>query len=318
MLCSWGINYERRLVLEYRIRKLEGKRDQEILNNFLGDDYYNKFQSIKNKIKDPEYKDIYKMIKMDPDDVKNYIDGFQSKSDVRRSDKKGATKLYEDDEWIVYRITTYPAAQLYGKNTRWCITGRYAGHEERGEEYFNKYIRDSKLDGGYYFYINKNDPYTKFCVLQKENGKIHSIWNAGDTNMGTSNLYLPADLPEVEGVNLKRTKSKKSLLFRAIENDDGETIKELVNSGLYPNTVIKKQSALAFAISKNKINAIKALLEGGADAGETSDSGWSLIDAACRKPDREIMNDIVRLLIKHSSSINDETFNTVCTHTVIT
>ena len=31
----------------------EAKRDQEILNNFLGDDY-NKYQSIKNKINDPE------------------------------------------------------------------------------------------------------------------------------------------------------------------------------------------------------------------------------------------------------------------------
>jgi hypothetical protein len=297
-------------VLESMI--IEGKRDQEILNNFLGDDYYNKYQLIKNKIKDPEYKDIYKIIKMDPDEVKNYINSFQSNTDVRRSNKQGATKLYEDDEWIVYRITTYPAAQLYGKNTRWCITGRYAGHEERGEEYFYNYIRNNNLDGGYYFYINKNDPYTKFCVLQKENGKIHSIWDAGDTNMGKSSVDLPTDLPEVEGVNLKRARTKKDLFIRAINHDDDEAIKELINKGLSPNTVIKKSSALAFAIENDKVHAVKALLECGADADETSAGDWTLIDNACRKADRKVANDIVRLLIRHSNNISNRTFNAVC------
>ena len=49
---------------------LEGKKDQEILQNFLGDEYYNKYQAIKNKIRDPEYKDIYKLIKKDPEEVR--------------------------------------------------------------------------------------------------------------------------------------------------------------------------------------------------------------------------------------------------------
>jgi hypothetical protein len=88
--------YHRKYYYESLIRRvrileamiIEGKRDQEILNNFLGDDYYNKYQLIKNKIKDPEYTDIYKMIKMDPGEVKDYIDNFQSNTDIRRSDKK--------------------------------------------------------------------------------------------------------------------------------------------------------------------------------------------------------------------------------------
>ena len=141
--------------LEYRIRKLEkailkhfdsdidcvsdylfyeGKKDQEILNNFLGDEYYNKYNTIKNKITDNEYKDVYKLIKKDPDEVKDYIDNFKSNRDSVRAAKSGAKKLYEDSDWIVYRITTYEAAVLYGKNTKWCITGRYNGHEEHGEE----------------------------------------------------------------------------------------------------------------------------------------------------------------------------------------
>ena len=208
MINTHTFKYRHLYALERRVEELEnlvleGKRDQEILNNFLGDDYYNKFQSVKNKIKDPEYKDIYKIIKKDPDEIKNYIDTVQSSSDKRREDKKGAQLLYEDDDWKVYRITTYPAAQLYGKGTKWCITGRYDGHEERGEEYFYDYIKENNLDGGYYFYLNKKDPYEKYCVLQTTNRKIDSIWDADDTNRGTVDIGI--NLPEIPQVNIAKT-----------------------------------------------------------------------------------------------------------------
>ena len=203
---EYRVNHLERLALEYRVRKLEsllleGKRDQEILNNFLGDDYYNKYQAIKNKIRDPEYKDIYKIIKMDPDEVKKYIDSFQSNRDIRRSKKSdGAELIYHDDMWKVYRITTYPAARLYGSGTRWCITGRYEGHEERGEEYFNDYIEENNLDGGYYFYI-KNDGKTKFCLLREADGEINSIWNAADESFNEDDILLEEpDFPSVPGV----------------------------------------------------------------------------------------------------------------------
>lgn len=193
-------------VLENLVRRLErttfeGKKDQEILNNFLGDDYYSKYQDIRNKIKDPDYKDIYKLIKKDPDEVKNYIDNFQSNTDIRKAKKsEGAELIYKDNLWKVYRITTYPAAQLYGSGTTWCITGRYDGHESRGEEYFNKYIDDNDLDGGYYFYI-KNDGKTKFCLLRKNDGRIHSIWNAADEQLDTDDIVIEdKEFPTVPGI----------------------------------------------------------------------------------------------------------------------
>lgn len=211
-------------VLEAMI--IEGKRDQEILNNFLGDDYYNKYQAIKNKIRDPEYKDIYKIIKMDPDEVKSYIDSFQSNTDIRKSKKsEGAELIYQDNLWKVYRITTYKAARLYGSGTKWCITGRYDGHEERGEEYFNDYIEENDLDGGYYFYI-KNDGKTKYCLLRKDNGAVHSIWDASDESLNTDDiLVIENDFPSVDSVftpppisenSLFRNNSK--IVFKAIKN----------------------------------------------------------------------------------------------------
>jgi hypothetical protein len=89
----------------------------------------------------------------------------------------------------VYRITTYRAARIYGAGTRWCITGRYGGHEERGEEYFYDYINDFDLDGGYYFYI-KNDNKTKFCLLKKQNGGIDSIWDAPDNKIEPEDILI--------------------------------------------------------------------------------------------------------------------------------
>lgn len=66
---------------------IEGKKDQEILRDFLGDEYYDKFTSVKAKIKDPDYKDIYKLIKKDHDEVKSYIDSIKSNRDSRKADK---------------------------------------------------------------------------------------------------------------------------------------------------------------------------------------------------------------------------------------
>jgi len=170
---------ERRvMVLEAYI--LEGKHDQEVLQNFLGDEYYNKYNAIKNKIKDPEYKDIYQLIKKDPDEVKNYIDSVQSNRDIRSASKSdGAKLIYDKDGLKVYRITTYKAAQLYGSSTRWCITGRYEGHEEQGEHYFNEYIEDNDLDGGYYFYIkgNKNIVYLERKMVKLILYRLHLMKN---------------------------------------------------------------------------------------------------------------------------------------------
>ena len=56
----------------------ESKQDQEVLKDSLGDDYYTKYNNIKNKISDNEYKDIFKIVKKDVDDVKEYIDSFKS------------------------------------------------------------------------------------------------------------------------------------------------------------------------------------------------------------------------------------------------
>ena len=271
------INNLEKLTLEYRVRKLESllleaKKDQEILNNFLGDDYYNKYQLIKNKIKDPEYKDIYKIIKMDPDEVKAYIDNFQSNTDIRRSRKsEGAKLIYQDDLWKVYRITTYKAAQLYGSGTTWCITGRYDGHEERGEEYFNDYIEENYLDGGYYFYI-KNDNKTKYCLLRREHGEIHSIWNAEDNSLNPEDiLTIEPDFPTVPDIFIPPQpdgyplfKDSITIVHKAIENGADVNERCIDKSSQYYG-----YTPLDWQLRHNQRDIVDLLLDNGAKITKT-------------------------------------------------
>lgn len=178
-----------------------------------------------------KYRDFSKLKKQNKGDVQDFVSNYISVGDKKRQDKvEGAEKLYEDSDWEVYRITTYPAAQLYGSGTKWCITGRYPGHEGKGQEYFDEYIEDNDLDGGYYFYLNKEDPSEKYCVLQTEDHKIHSIWDAEDTNRGSSLKDLNVDLPKVPEVNL--SKFGDSDISRILFVGDSEDLKNLVENGV--------------------------------------------------------------------------------------
>ena len=278
---------KRRLCLEYRVRKLEkvileSKQDQEVLNDFLGDYYYNKYLTIKNRISDTDYKDIYRLIKKDPYEVKNYIDNFKSKRDSVKAAKEGATELYEDSDWIVYRITSYNAAKYYGKNTKWCISGNYNGHEDLGENYFNNYIRDYNLDGGYYFYINKKDPNDKYCVLKKRSGDIVSIWDASDTNLGKSMYWDDIDLPYVKEIGLN-TSEQEDLLF-AIKDGDLEIVKQCVNENTINAVTPTGRTPLMIAAAKSGDTAIeiaKYLIDNGANVSYVSrDSKSALVMAS--------------------------------------
>jgi len=274
----------------------EGRQDQEVLNNFLGDDYYTKYQSIKNKISDPDYKDVYKLIKKDPDEVKNYIDNFKSSRDLVKAAKEGAKKLYEDSDWVVYRITSYDAAKYYGKNTRWCISGNYPGHEGLGEKYFNDYIRNYNLDGGYYFYISKKDPNEKYCVLKKISGDIASIWDASDTDLGNSAYWADLDLPYVKEIGLS-TAEQEDLLF-AIQDGDLEMVKQCVNDNTINAVTPTGWTPLMIAAAKSGNTAIEIaeyLIDNGADVSYVSRDGKSALVVASESGHYEM----VKLLVEY-------------------
>ena len=184
-----------------RIRILESKADQMVLQDFLGDEYYKKYMLLKNSISDDEYKNIYKLVKKKPSEVKDYIDRIESKNSRRKQAKRSGAKLvYEDDLWKVYHITTYDAAVLYGKGTKWCISGNYSDDPDHsGEEYFNVYIERFNLDG-YYFYIHKNGK-KKYCLLTTKYGEIESLFNERNEDLfPEAILDIQPDFPSIMGV----------------------------------------------------------------------------------------------------------------------
>ena len=269
----------------------EGKQDQELLLQHLGPELYKKYTDIRNKITDPEYKDFYKVIKMPVEDIEAYIDSFQSNADLRREAKKGSKLIYDKNGWKVYRITTYEAAVYYGKNTKWCITGNYDGYEEYGRSYFNDYIEDYNLDGGYYFYIKNNNE--KYCLLREEDGAISSIWDAKDNQMTIADVIAEVpDFPSIPGVceinNLPIVdclfSGSRKLITQAAErgadlnkkykeydeypltyyvmNDDLPSVITLLQLGADPN--ILHGEPLRMAISNKEPTMVNALLHHGA------------------------------------------------------
>ena len=262
---------------------LESKKDLDDLKSFLGDKLFDDYMKIRDRIpKDyNEFKDFSKLKKMDKKDIQDFVSSFKSKSDKKKSDKtEGAEKLYEDSDWVVYRITSYPAAQLYGKNTKWCITGRYPGHEERGQEYFDSYIESNNLDGGYYFYISKKDPKKKYCILQTKDNRIHSIWDASDTNKGTSYHKIGVALPIIKEVNLSEF---------SVEGFD-EAVRD------YNIKVIKKYLENGFSIDTPLYTINNTALE------------WMLRIYDNKRRDKEKIADLIIFLVENGATLPEDIY----------
>jgi hypothetical protein len=51
------------------------------------------------------------------------VEGWQSAAEKKRLAKEGAEKIYEDDRYLVVHVKNKEASCLYGKGTRWCISG---------------------------------------------------------------------------------------------------------------------------------------------------------------------------------------------------
>ena len=274
----------------------EGKQDQENLLNFLGQDYYDKYNLIKDKIQDPEYKDIYRMMKKDPSEVEDYIDDFQSNMELRREAKKGAKEIYNQNGGKVYGRTTYEAAVYYGSNTRWCISGRYDdSNEEEGRFYFNDYIIRYDLDNGYYFYIKNNNE--KYCLLRKENGETQSIWDAEDNELEpitviTENPDFP-DIPEVFDLH-------KCISDHLFSNDIG-SVRLALDAGAdiddyYPEY---DNYPLIYHVEKRNYEIVNFLLDEWANP--DVDNG-KLLAIAIEQQDDDLLN----LLINSDANVNED------------
>ncbi len=177
------------------IRLLEYNRSdfKKWANN---DELVNKFLQMRNKLKAPENDMGYWVNPKNgksPDDLNNFLDNYKSNTQKRTDAKAGAKNVYEDDNWMCFKIETYDAAKFYGSGSKWCITGRYPGHESRGEEYFNSYLRNNYK--GYYVVINKHpedkENGTKWMVCPKQgnDNKVYMWWQKDFVGVSMPGFY---------------------------------------------------------------------------------------------------------------------------------
>ena len=286
---------------------MESDKDKEDLKKYLGNDLYNDYMKIRDRIpKDQnDYKDFQKLKKLPIEDVKDFVGSFQSETDKRKEAKKGAKKIYSDSDWDIYKITTYPAAQLYGSGTKWCITGRYPNHEDMGESYFNDYIKDNHLDGGYYFCLDKHNPNRKYCILRSNKGTIHSIWIPEDSEIRDVDPDdVPNDLPDdvpYNGFNL------------------GEEIHEYIDEksslNYFEYPVENLENELKERIENMSINKVEELIEYLSDSGiEDFDSFYEAILRGHGSMDSkiEVFDMLLKEKIPSEDWIGDHTLEEKC------
>lgn len=210
----------------------EAKEDQLKFEKIFGKEFLDDFLKLKNKLKSPEndmsywqrvYKEkgereTFKQLNI----VLNNAQNIKSKSQMDKEAKQGATLIYSDNDWKVYKIDTYAAANRYGKGTKWCISGNYNGHEQEGEYWFNNYKHEGAE--AYYFFIGKQE---KYCLV-KYPDKIE-IFNEEDKRVAE----IP-DAPHIENVyELNTDIFKDEEIIDAINSYTHFLVSEYVQESAY-------------------------------------------------------------------------------------
>ena len=190
----------------------EAKQDEINFANVFGNELKDRFKAQKQRMRSPE-NDFYYWIRLSREDLDgtiekldSFLSGLENKQTRSQRSKlasEGAEIVYEDDEWIVLKINTYEAAKKYGAGTVWCITGRYPGHEGRGEMYFNDYR--NRNGWNYYFYIKKDGRdlegrQEKWCLCWSGDlDDDYEVWRGDQEEQDEEQVDWIPGAPQIDG-----------------------------------------------------------------------------------------------------------------------
>lgn len=190
---------------------------------------------------------------------------------------EGASIIYQDDLWDVYRVTSYDAARQLGRGTDWGISGQWDEDSYRtngvwsGKEFYDKLVK--KLDGGFYFYIKKQGR-LKYCLGRKPNGTVSWIEDDEETDIKPKDILLvEPDFPSIEKVFVPKAPSKKvqtaTALVKAAAKGKASEVSRLLAQGANPNEPDTSGQypvyPLVTAIFNRQYEIAKMLLDAGAD-----------------------------------------------------
>lgn len=191
----------------------EAKQDTINFRNFFmsslniseeeANEWVKSFDSVKKVLKAPE-NDYYYWIKRNKvSELLDLINDTERYLEVKRTKKaeveNGAKLVYESEHWKIYHITNFEAAQVYGRDSKWCITGVGT----YGDRYWNDYI-DRGFD--FYFVITKDeyDPRgidSKFAFAINDEHSYYQIFNQQDHEVYIDDVPYSEEI-EIPGVNL--------------------------------------------------------------------------------------------------------------------
>jgi hypothetical protein len=194
----------------------EGKKDEQNLIKFAGENLAKRFLAIRQKLKSPE-NDFYYWIKnKTPQELEAFLNEKEStKSSVqikREIKDEGAELVTEGNGYKVYKIKTYEASCLYGANTKWCISSddisHWKGYKKEGAEFYffighgTKYAlmvkrrtEVIKLPRTIMFFFSDEEPPKKKTI--KTNIELY---NEKDDLI--TEKYDELNLPKIPGVNI--------------------------------------------------------------------------------------------------------------------
>jgi hypothetical protein len=188
---------------------IEAKADTERLIAFAGQELTDKFLSLKSKLKSPE-NDLYYWIKKTPEELEAFLTKIEQKKSSTQIKKEvagqGAKLVCSTPHWDVYNITTYEAAQAYGRDTKWCITGI----NNWGDSHWQDYKYQRGVD--FYFLITKEnyDPRaldSKFAIAIYPDGETYEAFNQKDGQVLIEDIkYI--DEVKIPGIDLWALESR--------------------------------------------------------------------------------------------------------------
>lgn len=195
----------------------ESKTDTQNLVDFAGADLADRFLNIKSRLAAPE-NDLYYWIKhKTPEELEQTVAALENSKSIARSKKDiadaGAKLVAETPDWKVYLITTFEAAQKYGRDTKWCITGV----DGQGDKYWKEYA-DQNIT--FYFFITKHKynsrgASSKFALAlypADEDGYIpYEAFDQQDTQVLLDDIY------NIKNITLPGIKNMKLLYAQGLD-----------------------------------------------------------------------------------------------------
>jgi hypothetical protein len=182
---------------------IEARADTQKLIDFAGENLANRFLAVKSKLKTPE-NDLYYWIKNrtvdELEQTVSNIENTKSNTQIKKETAgQGAELVCETGHWKVYHITTYDAAQAYGRDTHWCITGI--------NEWGDKYWKEYKAKGvDFYFFITKGEYNprgidSKFALALYPDKKTCEVFNQKDGQVTLDDIKYIYEI-QIPGIDI--------------------------------------------------------------------------------------------------------------------